>query len=185
MGIFKLKSKKSEQDKKPNMDCINLLTSILVSYPEISVISFEPNNEEIHIKYTLNKPLNDDERRQAREFLMDSLMTYQYLENVTAQVNEVDLEIQEKMTLIDVKRDVKSFLHGEIKLFSQLLQEKFLDCLMIDGMSEDKNRVPLLDPLTMAQTELIDRMLSSLKINPVCEEMVGIREDGRVIVFNR
>ena len=37
------------------MDCINLLTSILLCYPEISEISVEPENEEVYISYTINE----------------------------------------------------------------------------------------------------------------------------------
>ena len=40
---------KTKDEKKPNMDCVNLLTSVLIYYPEISKISIEPD-EKIYIK---------------------------------------------------------------------------------------------------------------------------------------
>ena len=45
--------------------------------------------------------------------------------------------------------------------------------------------VPLVNTSVLTQLELIDTMLGSLKINPVEEKMVGIRENGRVIVYNK
>ena len=41
---------KTKDEKKPNMDCVNLLTSVLIYYPEISKISIEPD-EKIYINY--------------------------------------------------------------------------------------------------------------------------------------
>ena len=39
-------------------------------------------------------------------------------------------------------------------------------------------------PVIIREMDLIDTMFASLKINPVVEKMIGIREAGRVIVFN-
>ena len=74
-----------KQRKKPNMDCINLLTSILLCYPEISEISVEPEHEEVYISYTVDRILNDEDLSQTREFLEDSILSYQYLENLVPE----------------------------------------------------------------------------------------------------
>lgn len=42
------------------MDCVNLLTSVLIYYPEISKISIEPD-EKIYINYIIQKILTDEE----------------------------------------------------------------------------------------------------------------------------
>ena len=55
-----------KQRKKPNMDCINLLTSILLCYPEISEISVEPEHEEVYISYTVDRILNDEDLSHKR-----------------------------------------------------------------------------------------------------------------------
>ncbi len=162
------------------MDCINLLTSILLCYPEISTISFEPEKDEVHLNYTVNKQLSDDERTQSRIFLADSLAAYHYLEGIEPEMCDISLEPQGKVNFVNIRRDVSSFSHGEIRLLSELLQEKFGS-----SVNEDSGNVPLIDSSVLAQSELIDTMLGSIKINPVDERMVGIREDGRVIVFNK
>ena len=51
---------KTKDEKKPNMDCVNLLTSVLIYYPEISKISIEPD-EKIYINYIIQKILTDEE----------------------------------------------------------------------------------------------------------------------------
>lgn len=174
------KQKKSEQDKKPNMDCINLLTSILICYPEISIITFEPEAEEVHLNYTVNKSMSEAERTNLKNFFIDSMEAYYYLEGTEPQIIRISLTVHDKITFIDVERDVKTFSHGEIRLFSELLKEKFGD-----SVGDESDRVPLIDSSVLAQSELIDTMLGSIKINPVSEKMIGIREDGRVIVYNK
>lgn len=42
---------KTKDEKKPNMDCVNLLTSVLIYYPEISKISIEPDEKNIYKLY--------------------------------------------------------------------------------------------------------------------------------------
>lgn len=175
-----MRIKKLEQNKKPNMDCINLLTSILICYPEISIISFEPEDEKVYLNYTINKILDESEIQQCKDLLLDSLLAYQYLEKLNPEVNEIELEIQEKVTFVNIRRDVKTFSHAELRLLNELLKEKYTDFLM-----SESERVPVVDPMILAQSEMIDSMLGSIKINPVMEHMVGIREDGRVIVYNK
>ena len=36
-----------------------------------------------------------------------------------------------------------------------------------------------------AQEETIDHMLGNVKINRITDRMIGIREEGRVMVFNK
>lgn len=171
---------KLQQRKKPNMDCINLLTSILLCYPEISEISVEPEHEEVYISYTIDKILNDENLSQTREFLEDSILSYQYLENLIPEKNDIILEVREKATFINITRDVKTFSHGELRLLNEIIKDRFSKNLI-----SEPDKVPIVDTGILSQLELIDTMLGSLKINPVEEKMVGIRENGRVIVYNK
>ena len=41
--------------KKPNIDGINLLVSILVCYPEIGTISYEPKEDALHFAFALQE----------------------------------------------------------------------------------------------------------------------------------
>ena len=59
---------KTKDEKKPNMDCVNLLTSVLIYYPEISKISIEPD-EKIYINYIIQKILTDEEIEKNTNFI--------------------------------------------------------------------------------------------------------------------
>lgn len=169
-----------KQQKKPNMDCINLLTSILLCYPEISEISVEPEHEEVYISYTVSEVMSEADLARTKEFLQDSILSYQYLENLVPEKNDIVLEVRENATFINIVRDVKTFSHGELRLLNEIIKDKFAQKLI-----NEPDYMPLVDTGVLTQLELIDTMLGSLKINPVEEKMVGIRENGRVIVYNK
>lgn len=168
-----------EKKQQPHMECINLLTALLVSYPQIGKISIEPK-ETILIEYTVDKILPDEEIKKL-EFLIDeSLKTYHYLENVAVRKVGLDIKVEESATFIYLVRDIASFSHGELKLINTLVNELFGELLILDS-----DKIPVVDNTILAQIDLIDSMIGSLKINPVNEKMIGVRESGRVIVFNK
>lgn len=170
---------KTKDEKKPNMDCVNLLTSVLIYYPEISKISIEPD-EKIYINYIIQKILTDEEIEKTRTLLEECLKSYHYLEKTQVECDEVKINIEEKATFITIKRDMKTFSHGELRLINTLINEEFGELLIMDT-----DKIPMIDSIMLAQMDLIDTMFASLKINPVVEKMIGIREAGRVIVFNK
>lgn len=170
---------KTKDEKKPNMDCVNLLTSVLIYYPEISKISIEPD-EKIYINYIIQKILTDEEIEKTRTLLEECLKSYHYLEKTQVECDEVKINIEEKATFITIKRDMKTFSHGELRLINTLINEEFGELLIMDT-----DKIPMIDSTMLAQMDLIDTMFASLKINPVVEKMIGIHEAGRVIVFNK
>ena len=170
---------KTKDEKKPNMDCVNLLTSVLIYYPEISKISIEPD-EKIYINYIIQKILTDEEIEKTRTLLEECLKSYHYLEKTQVECDDVKINIEEKATFITIKRDMKTFSHGELRLINTLINEEFGELLIMDT-----DKIPMIDSTMLAQMDLIDTMFASLKINPVVEIMIGIREAGRVIVFNK
>lgn len=169
----------TKDEKKPNMDCVNLLTSVLIYYPEISKISIEPD-EKIYINYIIQKILTDEEIEKTRTLLEECLKSYHYLEKTQVECDDVKINIEEKATFITIKRDMKTFSHGELRLINTLINEEFGELLIMDT-----DKIPMIDSTMLAQMDLIDTMFASLKINPVVEKMIGIREAGRVIVFNK
>ena len=170
---------KTKDEKKPNMDCVNLLTSVLIYYTAISKISIEPD-EKIYINYIIQKILTDEEIEKTRTLLEECLKSYHYLEKTQVECDEVKVNIEEKATFITIKRDMKTFSHGELRLINTLINEEFGELLIMDT-----DKIPMIDSTMLAQMDLIDTMFASLKINPVVEKMIGIREAGRVIVFNK
>jgi len=171
--------KKLEQEKKPNMDGVNLLVSILVCYPEIGTISIEPKDDSLKMTFVLGKVPETGEFEATKEFILNSILTYHTLEGLGEAEIQISLNQQDSVAFINILRDMNTISKGEIALISTLMKEHFGTILVSDANEEDAEEAD------MIQDEFIDHMIGSMKINHTSEKLVGIREDGRVMVFNK
>ena len=69
-----------KKGKKANMDGINLLVSILVCYPEIGTVSFEPGDEALHFSFALKEVPQRKAYESVGSFLEESMLAYHSLE---------------------------------------------------------------------------------------------------------
>jgi hypothetical protein len=83
------------------------------------------------------------------------------------------------MAMLTIIRDVGSLSRGEIALIIALLREKVID-LLVSDQSEF-----LVEEDLLIQEELIENMLENMKREYDSHSLIGIREDGRVLVFNK
>ena len=160
------------------------ITLILVSIALLATYNVNSMTKNIEGSMTIiafiDENATDEEIEKTRTLLEECLKSYHYLEKTQVECDEVKINIEEKATFITIKRDMKTFSHGELRLINTLINEEFGKLLIMDT-----DKIPMIDSTMLAQMDLIDTMFASLKINPVVEKMIGIREAGRVIVFNK
>ena len=171
-----------KKGKKPNMDGINLLVSILVCYPEIGTVSFEPGDEALHFSFALKEVPQRQAYESVGSFLEESILAYHSLEGYTDARIEIFLEGQGNTAFFHIIRDVDTISRGEISLISTIMHEQFGNILIMDH--DDLGPVDF-DGEAAAQEEVIDHMIGNLKATRVTDRMIGIREEGRVMVFNK
>ena len=167
--------------KKPNIDGINLLVSILVCYPEIGTISFEPREDALHFSFALQEVPPRQVYEDAGELIRESILTYHSIEGFSDARIEIYLEGQGHTAFFHVVRDIRTISQGEISMIAEIMRERFAETLMIDPASRpDECEFDL-----AAHENAIDHMIGTLKITRVTNRMIGIREEGRVLVFNK
>uniref|UniRef100_UPI0028DCE699 hypothetical protein n=1 Tax=uncultured Selenomonas sp. TaxID=159275 RepID=UPI0028DCE699 len=112
-------------------------------------------------------------------FLEESILTYHDLEGLIPGEVDFFLEGQGNTAFFRVLRDVRTLSRGEIALLADLMYERFGDTLVSDqtrdGYEEDN----------FMREEAIDHIIGSLKGSRMDGRMIGIREEGRVMVFNK
>lgn len=172
--------RKFKKTKKPNMDAIHLLVSILVCYPEIATVSFEPAEDAMHMSFALREVPSEASFAAAGQFLRDSILTYHQLEGFSNAHISISLEAQGHTAFLHIVRDVSTLSRGEIRLLAALMKERFASMLLLD---QERDITDL--EAEEAQEETIDHMLGNVKINRITDRMIGIREEGRVMVFNK
>ena len=169
-----------KQDKAVNMDGVNLLASILLRYPEIGTISFDPETDLLKITYTLDKIVLSEEFNKFKELLENSISAYHYLEEIKNAKVTISEDVYENTLFLHIVRDMDTVSQSEIKLISTLMNEHFGDAIIkgsgVGNTDQDNEGI---------QEELIDHMLGNVKINHVSEHIIGLWEEGRVLVFNK
>ncbi|MPM18156.1 hypothetical protein SDC9_64562 [bioreactor metagenome] len=171
---------KYHQDDENISDGVNLLISILVRYPEIGTIKFEPKQNSLKLTFMLSNLSIQSDLVEFKQLLIDSITAYHILETSNIEITEIEFSTYENMTMMNIIRDVHSLSKAEIALIITLLRNKFQDRLVIDY-----NDSMLEEDLVM-QEEVIENMLESMKKQYLGNNnLIGIREDGRVLVFNK
>lgn len=167
------------QDDEQISDGVNLLISILVRYPEIGTINFDPTNNSIKLTFMLSGIPTPKEFSVIKHLILDSITAFHMLEGYNVNFADVEFSTYDQVTMLHMVRDVYTLTKSEIALVITLLRDRFKDRLVIDyndSMQEED---------LLMQEELIDDMLESMKKQYIGNSLIGIREDGRVLVFNK
>ena len=152
----------------------NLLTNILIHYPEIATMKLEPKTQEVKFSFYLkNIP---QKVKKIEQYLQQILQTYYYLENVEATVSSFLFQQLEHFTIMEYQRDIISLSQKEITLIIDLLKEEFGVSLITD-----EDDLLLVDDMTLHE-ELVNYMLENVKANI---ELIALRDEGKVVVYNK
>ena len=81
---------------------------------------------------------------------------------------------------LHVKRDMTTLSRGEISILTTLIEERFSEDLIFDGISGTAD----LD-FILAQEDHLDQMLVMIRQMNISDRLVGIREQERVVVYAR
>ena len=160
---------------------VQLLASVLVCFPEIQAVSYEPHIGLLTMDFVLRGTVSEDEMEAFAEFLAESIETYQGLEGGMASEMEFTYEHHEGLMMLHLARRMDEVTEREIGLTVQLLTDRFGEALLVDVHGAD---VPDAEFRQM-QHDALDRMLTAVREMPLRDRLVGIRERDQVVVYNR
>ena len=111
--------------------------------------------------------------------MQQALQAYYYLEDITSELNAFTFEQLDHFTIMEFQRDINSLSQKEISLVIALLKEQFGASLISDE-DEDLN----VDNQTLHE-ELISYMLENAKMSRANIELIALRDEGKVVVYNK
>ena len=160
--MFGFRSQRSKEEEKAG---IQFLASMLVCYPEISSLSYDPRRSTLTFEFIVRGDYPARELDAFARLLSESIETY----HVLVADEEVGANIW-------VERD-------ELTLIARLFTERFGKALLVDEHSLQK----LEEDFATVQSELLDQMLDQVQRREFRfrMHMVGLRENDRVVVYNR
>lgn len=177
-----MKMLKMNSSESSNSDSASLLISILLRFPQIGTVKLNSKQKTIWFDFMLSQDVKEPEIDLFREKLLKLLNAYHYVIQLKPSLIRLELRrLLENYTLISVGRDVASLSRGEISLIISSLNEEFAARLITDEASGTNDSF---DELGLPD-ELIDSMLENLRINRAFKNLTALRENGRVLIFNK
>lgn len=160
-------------------DSVGLLITILVRYPEIAKINYEPDNQLIKMSFLIKNDVQEETLKRFISGLKESIITFNYIEQVTNIIVDATFTINDDYINIELFRDIDTLTVNEINLITQLLQLSFANNIIADN-----NEVFFEDELQW-QEELITDMLENLKDSLPAKKLLAYRDEGKVRVFDK
>ncbi len=160
-------------------DCVGLLISILVRYPQVASINFDPWEQILRFNFICSRVLNDLEFEEFKILLLNSIQTYNYLEKKDAVLIEIVHQVYDDLTLIEIKRDVGTLVQEEIALVVAVFNQ-FLGGNLVSDLNE-----AIIEEDLIVQEEIIEHMLESVRGSVEDKHLYAFREEGKVMVFNK
>ncbi len=160
-----------------NMDGIRFIVSMMVCFQEISTAKIDPKTGMLQIAFELKGIPKEEYFGKKAEFIKESIHTYHSLTGFKDARINIKLEGQSIAGFLRIERDMDTLSHDEISLICTLVQEGFDGMLVTEPLQQDDNG-------EVAYGELLDNMLTAFRDNHIQERLVGVREAGRVLVYD-
>lgn len=160
-------------------DSVGLLISILVRYPEVAAINFDPWEHNLKFSFICSREINGEEIQQFKTHVLDHVRAFNFLEKKETPLVEITHQVFDDLTLIEVKRDVNTLAQDEIALVVEVFYQ-FWEKDLVSDLGEN-----LIEEDLVIQEEIIEHMLESVKDSLGNKRLYAFREEGKVLVFNK
>jgi hypothetical protein len=160
-------------------DSVGLLISILVRYPQVASINFDPLEQILRFNFICSQVLNEQEFEEFKMLLYNSNQTYNYLEKKDALLIEIVHQVYDDLTLVEIKRDVGTLVQEEIALVVAVFNQ-FMGGNLVSDINE-----AIIEEDLIVQEEIIEHMLESVRSSVEDQRLYAFREEGKVMVFNK
>ena len=160
---------------------VQLLASVLVCFPEIEAVSYDPAPELLTMDFIVRAEIPSAELASFAAFLGESIETYHVIEDGLAGMMGFSYEHHGGITLLHLSRRMDELSEKELSLIAVLMRERFGEMLLIDTYDADAPDAEF----RFLQHETLERMLVTVREIPLRDRLVGIREHDQVVVYNR
>ena len=166
--------------KKPDPDAGRSLASILVVFPAVQSVTYDSKDETLEFSFALNGKFSQNDFEDFLSYVAESVETFHHLEGLGGAKIDLSVEGVYGTCFLNVRRDVATLTCRELSLLTELAWNYFGDKLI----EEYDDSIPDEEYL-IAQEDYLEQCLSNIRQLRVEGKLVGVREQERVVVYNR
>ena len=169
-----------KREKKPNPDASRLLASILVVYPTIQSVTYDSKDDILELSFALSGKFSQNDFEDFLKYVAESVETLHYLENFYGATIELNVEGIFGTYFLNVRRDMATLTCRELSFLTEMAANYFGENLIEDVENTIQDEEYLIE-----QEEYLEQCLSSMRQLRIEGKLVGVREQERVVVYNR
>lgn len=156
----------------------NLLATILVRHSQIGTLQVLPNSRCLRFGFFVKGSWDPSTFQEFSGYLSESIEALVFLAG--KELTVMDLRVLEygDFSVIELDRDMASISPQEISLVVLLLQERFGSDLIASDNDGDVEDIAWYD-------DFIQHILEDINGGTPLDELIGFREGGRILVFNK
>lgn len=158
---------------------ISLLSTILLYYPEISKINFDPRKQVVKFNFYLSSSVPEEKLKKFQKRAEQALSAFFYLEKKQVNISNLTCQTLDFFRIIEIERDIHTLSRKEIDLVISFLKEELKKYIITD----DDEDFPMED--LALQEEAIKLLFENVEKELPETELVAMRDEGKVLVFNR
>ena len=169
--------------KEPDRRSVQLMGSMLVRYPEIKTAVYDAKTYQLTVDLEVKGEGTQQKLQYFANMLIESIKTHRHLEGYR-EIPGIEVSanrIGNEAVLVHVARDIRKLSAAEMDLMADLAAECFGKDLQLDPTVEDTME----DRTITDQEQLFDLLLQRVPDFPPEQSLIGYREMGRVVVYNR
>lgn len=179
-GNFRMfKKARIKRRKQVSQKDVEVLAALLVAFPQISTVTFEPKKRGLDLVFLCRSPVSKTKRKKLQTLYLQSMEVYQSLTNQKGGTVHCHWEILDGLHSFHVERDVASLSTGELRLTVSLIAQE------IPVVSDPEDQGTNGGEFSFSMGLLLQEMLDRVRELKCSKTLVALREGERVIVFHR
>lgn len=156
----------------------NLLATILVRHSQIGTLQVLPHSRCLRFGFFVKGSWDPNTFQEFSRYLSESIKTLVFLAGKELTVMDLHVSEYGEFSVIELDRDMATISPQEISLIVLLLQEQFGPDLVASDEGGDIEDVAWYD-------DFIQHVLEDINGETPLDELIGFREGGRILVFNK
>lgn len=166
---------------KPSNKDVEILATLLVAYPQVSRVTFDPKNKALNLVFLCKGPLGPRKRDNIRKSYLDSVDVYLDLIDARSTVVECSWEKMDDFYCFLVERDVASLSPGELNVTVELISNR----ANVMYASEDAEFTEGGEEFSISARVFLQDMIDQVRDLESPRKLVALREGERVLVFDK
>lgn len=150
-----------------------LLVSVLLRYPEVGIIKCSQEQQTLVLKFIVSRDFDFDTLQRK---INQALEVFHKIERSKMLLCTIE-KLEQELDLVVITRDLQTITQREMNLIIEIMRSELGGQLLTDESELPEDEILL-------QEEVISHMLLAIRTGGQGKSITGLREDGRVLIFN-